>query len=112
MSNSNTIIDQVIAICDEKKAENIATYRFKNSSVAECAVICSAQNPIQIKAIAFDLQKACKDGRISDIDPINSGNSNSGWVILDIPGVVSVHIMLQNVRDYYNLDQLYSQRTQ
>jgi ribosome silencing factor RsfS/YbeB/iojap len=104
-------IAAVLEICEDKKAENIATYELSAPQYTDYAVICSAQNTIQIKAIATDLQKSAKDGKFETTDVLNSGNANSGWVIVEIPGLVSVHITLQPIRDYYELDEVYSHRT-
>ena len=107
---TNPILSAVLSTCEDKKAENIATYDLKSPQFTDFAVVCCAQNTIQIKAIASELQLAIKDKRIPASDILSSGNANSGWVILEIPGIVCIHITLQSIRDYYDLDGVYSRR--
>jgi len=74
-------------------------------SFADYFVICSAESERQIGAIADEINKALKiEGVLSHH---SEGTIESGWVLLDF-GSVIVHNFSASQRDYYKLDELWS----
>lgn len=98
--------DYIVKICtllEEKKAENIIVIdTSKISSLCDNVIICSINNIPQARAVAgnvldkIDLEVFAKEGY---------GESN--WVVLDY-GFVIVHILSKELREYYNLEKLYT----
>ncbi len=75
------------------------------SPIADYFVIATADNERQANAIVEEIQKRMKAHKIlpygTDSDP------NSGWVLLDY-GDVLVHLFDPGTRDFYQLEELWS----
>jgi len=78
----------------------------KICSFADYFVVCNADSDRQIQAIREAIRKALKQDGI----PIyhTEGTADSGWVLLDVGGVI-VHIFSPQQREYYKLDELWSE---
>ncbi len=75
-------------------------------SFADYFVMCSAQSSRQIKAIYDEIMHSIKKEGI--LPHHREGTLDSGWLLLDY-GDVIVHIFATIERDYYQLDELWSQ---
>ncbi len=75
-------------------------------SFADYFVMCSAQSSRQIKAIYGEIMHSIKKEGI--LPRHCEGTVDSGWLLLDY-GDVIVHIFATIERDYYQLDELWSQ---
>jgi len=96
----------VVAALEDVKANNIKVIdTSKLSSMFERMVIASAQSTRQTKALADNVVVKLKErgekiyGR--------EGEDSGEWILVDF-GEVLVHIMQPAVRDYYNLEELWS----
>ena len=75
-------------------------------SFADYFVLCSGDSGRQIRAILDEVAHTLKR---EGIQPHHSeGTIDSGWLLLDF-GDVIVHIFSPFERDYYQLDELWSQ---
>ncbi len=89
----------------EKKAENVKVlYLGECSSFTDYFVICSGISTRQVQAIADSIQNTLRP-RQKVIS--SEGYQDGRWVLLDYGDVV-FHIFLDAVRDYYNLELLWS----
>ncbi len=97
----------MVEVAGEKQAQDIVLLDARGiCSFADYFVMCSAQSGRQIKAIYDEIAHSLKS---EDILPHHSeGTVDSGWLLLDY-GDVIVHIFAPTERDYYQLDQLWSQ---
>ena len=74
--------------------------------VADEFVIMSATNDRQVKAIVDDVERAIDEGGFGK--PLRvEGLDDRHWVLIDYGDVV-VHVFLQETRDYYELERLWS----
>ena len=96
----------VVAALEDVKANNITVIdTSKLSTMFERMVIASAQSTRQTKALADNVVLKLKEcgeqiyGR--------EGEDSGEWILVDL-GEVLVHIMQPAVRDYYNLEELWS----
>jgi len=96
----------VVAALEDVKANNINVIdTSKLSTMFERMVIASAQSTRQTKALADNVVVKLKErgekiyGR--------EGEDSGEWILVDL-GEVLVHIMQPAVRDYYNLEELWS----
>jgi ribosome-associated protein len=80
----------------------------KICSFADYFVICSADSDRQIEAIYEEISKTLKQEGILPYH--REGTADSGWVLLDLGGVI-VHIFSPQQRDYYKLDDLWGEAT-
>ena len=89
-----------------KKAETIKILDMKNeSSFTEYFMICSGTSDRQVQAIADTIVIDLKE---SGFMPISvEGYREGRWVIVDYGDMV-VHVFLDALRDFYDLEQLWS----
>jgi ribosome-associated protein len=77
----------------------------KICSFADYFVICSAGSSRQIEAIRQEISKTLKKDGVMPYH--TEGIADSGWVLLDLGGVIA-HIFSPEQREYYKLDDLWS----
>ena len=93
-------------ISDTPAAETRVLDIHEISPVADHFVICSGQNERQLRAISREVsdQLAGRGTR-----PLRTeGNPADGWIVLDY-GAVLVHIFDQDQREFYRLEELWSE---
>lgn len=92
---------------DEKKASRITLIGLQDVSLmADYFVICSGQNPVQVRAIAQNVAEKLEEQGIAVAH--EEGMAHGRWVLLDC-GLVVVHVMLEREREFYNLERLWGQ---
>ncbi|MBS3991919.1 MAG: ribosome silencing factor [Erysipelothrix sp.] len=99
------MIEQLIKILEDKKADDIQVIDFKGEhSMVDAFIVTSADSQRQIWAIV----NAIQDG-IADIAPFVrvSGDSSSTWVSVDCGDVV-VHVFDPAERKLYQLEKLWA----
>ncbi len=96
----------VIAALESIKANNITVIDTRKlSSMFECMIIASANSTRQTKALADNVALKLKELG----EPIygREGEESGEWILVDM-GEVLVHIMQPAIREYYNLEELWS----
>lgn len=69
-------------------------------------IICSGSSTMQVSAIADSVREYVQEK--SGVKPFNyDGYRNSQWIVIDY-GSIYVHVFLPEFREYYNLEQLWS----
>ncbi|MDR1701763.1 MAG: ribosome silencing factor [Sporomusaceae bacterium] len=91
---------------DDKKARDIVILDIASiSPVTDYFIICSASSDTQTKAIADNIEEKLAE---KDILPLHKEGYREGhWVLLDY-GDAIVHIFLEEERQFYNLEKLWS----
>ncbi|MEA3020564.1 MAG: ribosome-associated protein [Actinomycetota bacterium] len=75
-------------------------------AIVDSFVIASASNTRQVATIAEEVEQRMKDAGAGG--PLRvEGTDDHRWVLLDYGDVV-VHVFLQEVREYYELERLWS----
>jgi len=102
------LVDAIIASAEEKLAENILVLDLNGlSGTADWFVICESETTIQNRAIHDHI---VEDLKIKGTRPWLSEGENEGrWILIDYSDVV-VHIMLPELREYYDLESLWSRK--
>ncbi len=77
----------------------------KVSTIADFFVIATAESERQAKAIVDEIEKRMKQHRKRPLGV--EGETTSGWVLLDY-GDVIVHLFDPGTRDFYDLEDLWS----
>ncbi len=96
------IIDQL----EEAKAQHINVIDVQQkTTITDTMVVCSGTSSRHVKSIATQLvQKAKESGK----QPIGvEGEDTAEWVLVDF-GDAIVHVMQANIRDYYQIEKLWS----
>src|SRR3990170_6821749 len=104
--DSDALLAQVQAWLDDAKAENVVAIDIKGkSSIGDYMVIASGRSDRHVGAIADQLQRKLKDaghGRVRI-----EGQPQCDWVLIDT-GDIIVHVFRPEVRDFYNLEKMWS----
>ena len=97
----------MVEAASDKQASNIVL--LDTSAVSDFAdyfVICSGDTTRQIKAIQEEVEHILK--REGILPHHHEGTVDSGWLLLDYGNVI-VHIFASLEREFYQLDELWSQ---
>jgi ribosome-associated protein len=102
----DALLDRIKASLEDDKAEDIVTIPLHGrSSLADAIVIATGRSSRHVAAIAEHLARRLKDAGYGT-RPVN-GAQQGDWVLVDAGDVV-VHIFRAEVRDYYNLESMWS----
>jgi ribosome-associated protein len=99
------LVDLIMKSAQEKRGEKIAIIDHrKSASTADYFIICESETSVQNRAIADAIIDNCAEKATR---PWHQEGSDEGrWILLDFSDVV-VHIMLSELRSYYNLEGLW-----
>jgi len=98
-----------VEAASDKQASNIILLDTRGvCSFTDYLVICSGDSERQISAIYNEVGHRLKKEGI--LPHHHEGTTDSGWLLLDF-GDIIVHIFAPFERDYYQLDELWSQAT-
>ena len=92
------------ALALDKKALDVKILEIgKISSIADYLVLASGRSDKQTQAIADSVRQGLKKyGKVLDVEGVKEGK----WIVIDY-GDVIVHIFQEEIRRYYNLDELW-----
>jgi ribosome-associated protein len=106
---SLTVANKAVEAASEKQASDIVLLDTRKvCSFADYFVICSGESTRQIKTIYEEVEHALK--REGVLPHHHEGTLDSGWLLIDF-GDVIVHIFASFEREYYQLDELWSEAT-
>ncbi len=104
--NSKQLSDLVVEALEEVKARDIVKLDVRDlTTVTDYMVVASGTSNRHVKALADAVaEKSRKAGH----RPLGiEGENASEWVLLDLQDTL-VHVMLPRVREFYNLEKLWS----
>ena len=92
---------------DEIQAENIRVWDLRGiSNLTDFMVVCAGSSMPHLRAILRDVSGLVQEWH--EVRPVNSeGKADTRWVVLDYIDVM-VHVMHQEMRDYYGLEELWA----
>jgi ribosome-associated protein len=91
----------------ERLAENIRVLDVSDvSTIADYFVIATGNATPHLRALADEVDICCKKEKKAKLLR-RGGTPESGWVVLDFGNVV-VHLMTPQLREFYTLEQLWS----
>lgn len=106
--NSQELAKRIEAILDDNKAENIKVYDVRlKSSITDFNILANGMSPPHLRALIGDVKAALREEGVPSYKA--SGEPESGWVVLDYVDVI-VHIFTREAREYYDLDELWSDK--
>jgi ribosome-associated protein len=104
---SAALLKLVVEILDDAKAENVVTIDLlEKSSMGDYMVIATGRTDRHVGAIADQLQRKLKDEGWGNARV--EGEKQCDWVLIDM-GAVIVHVFRPEVREFYNLEKMWSQ---
>ena len=100
------LLKRILTSLDDDKAENIVTIDLEGrSALCDAAVIASGRSSRHVGAMAEHLSRRLKESGYGT-RPV-SGQGQGDWVLVDA-GDVIVHLFRPEVRDYYDLEGMWS----
>ena len=104
--NSDTLSDLVVAALEQVKGKDLVKLDVsKLTTVTDYMVVASGTSNRHVKALA---EAVAEKARAAGHRPAGiEGEDGSEWVLLDL-GDTLVHVMLPRVREFYNLEKLWS----
>ncbi|MES2430446.1 MAG: ribosome silencing factor [Bacteroidota bacterium] len=108
LTRSSKIIKTIIHAMHEKKGEYIISLDLRKipEAVADFFIICEANNPTLLKAIAENVEKEVKE-KCTEAPFKQEGRQAQQWILIDYVTVV-VHIMMPEPRKFYQLEEMWS----
>lgn len=104
--SSEALLAHIVHWLDEAKAEDVVTIDLKNkSSIGDYMVIATGRSDRHVGAIADQIQRKLKEqgyGRARV-----EGMEACDWVLIDALDVI-VHVFRPEVREFYNLEKMWS----
>jgi ribosome-associated protein len=102
----NHLLNVVLATLDDAKAEDVVCIDIKGkTSIGDQMVVSSGRSQRHVGAIADHLIRKLKDEGFGRARV--EGLPHSDWVLIDA-GDVIVHIFRPEVREFYNLEKMWS----
>lgn len=105
-TSSQKLLDQVTLWLDEAKAEQIVSIDLNGkSSLGDYMVIASGRTDRHVGAIADQIRKKLKEAGLTGVRV--EGLETCDWVLIDA-GDILIHVFRPEVRDFYNLEKMWS----
>lgn len=108
MTQDRTISSIIIDAIQDKKGRKICDIDLSAipTSPAPEFIICEGKTPTQTSAIADNIIERLREN--AGMKPASSeGFRNAQWIIIDY-GNIMIHVFTPEVREYYNLEDLWS----
>lgn len=108
ITRNNKLFKAIIHAIQEKKGERIVSLDLKKipEAVTDFFIICEANNPIQLKAIADFVEEEVKK-KCGENPYKHEGRQGEQWILIDYVNVV-VHVMLAETRKFYKLEEMWN----
>ena len=96
----------VVNALDSKNAKDIKLLRTTELTIlADYFVICTANSVTHLKTLIDEVEKDLEEN--GEVPRRREGERNGGWILIDFACVV-VHIFLEETREFYTLERLWS----
>jgi len=107
LAKKNLLLTNIIEGIIEKKGREIVDIDLSkiNSSICDHFIICHAESNTQVAAIADSIEKHVRENLNEKVGH-REGLENALWILLDYHDIV-VHIFQREVRNYYQLEELW-----
>ncbi len=103
---SGSLLETIIECLDDAKSENIVTIDLVGkTTIADAMVVASGRSKRHVSAIADQLIRRLKETGLKSLKI--EGQSVGEWVLLDV-GDVIVHVFQPEIREFYNLEKMWS----
>ena len=107
LTQNSKIVKTIIAAILDKKGEEVVSLNLKKipEAIADYFIICEANNPTLLKAIADNVEKMVIEN-CGEKPYKFEGRQGEKWILVDYVDIV-VHCMLPETRGFYNIEELW-----
>jgi ribosome-associated protein len=106
VSLANRLPAVIIAGLEDAKAEDVVSIDIMGkTTLADCMIVATGRSSTHVGAIADRVIKACREAGFPA--PKIEGLPHCDWVLLDARDAI-VHIFRPEVRQFYNLEKMWS----
>lgn len=108
MSQNKEFVDKIIEGIQEKKGQKIVVADLTGieDTICNYFVICQGNSPTQVSVITDSVEEHVRKETGNKPSAID-GLRNAQWVAMDYSDVL-VHVFLPDVREFYNLENLWA----
>lgn len=108
---SSELADAIINAILDKKGHRVVKIDLREiqEAVTDYFIVCHGDSDVQAKAIAANVEKEIKE-KFGAKPFFSEGQSQADWVLLDYFDVV-VHVFQREKRDFFQLEELWSDGT-
>lgn len=108
LTKNSKIFKTIIHAILEKKGEKIISLDLRKipEAVADFFIICQAGNTTQLRAIADFVETDVKE-KCCELPYKHEGRHGQQWILIDYVNIV-VHVMLEEPRKFYRLEEMWS----
>jgi ribosome-associated protein len=104
--SAKQLLELLREVLDDNKAEDVVSIDLAGkSSVADYLLIATGRSARHVSAIADYILRAAKAAGMGQLE--TEGLSSNDWILIDAVDVI-VHVFRAEVRDYYNLEKIWS----
>ena len=104
--NSEQLCNLVVEALDDVKAKDIVKLDVRDmTTVTDYMIVASGTSNRHVQALVDNVAEKAKDAGHRPIGV--EGEDGGEWVLLDLQDAL-VHVMLPKVREFYNLEKLWS----
>ena len=102
----DVLVTEILKWLDDAKAEEILAIDIRGkTSIGDCMIVATGRTDRHVGAIADQLQRSLKEYGVSNVRV--EGQQTCDWVLVDV-GAVIVHVFRPEVREFYNLEKMWS----
>ena len=103
---SDALVTAILKWLDDAKAEDILAIDIRGkTSIGDCMIVATGRTDRHVGAIADQLQRSLKEYGVSNVRV--EGTQTCDWVLVDV-GAIIVHVFRPEVREFYNLEKMWS----
>lgn len=108
LTRSSKLFKTIIKAIHEKGGEKTVSLDLRKipEAVSDFFIICEANNPTLLKAIADFVEYEVKE-KCGEMPYKHEGHQGQQWILIDYINVV-VHVMLPEPRKFYRLEEMWS----
>ena len=105
--STDALIAQIVAGIEDVKGNNITILDLREleNTVTSYFIICNGNSNTQVNAIVNSVQRSVRKELHENAWHVE-GTSQGEWVLMDYVNVV-VHVFQKQVREYYDLEELW-----
>ena len=105
--NEDALISNIVLGIDNVKGIDVSLLDLRDIENTVCSyfVVCTGSSNTHVNAIVSAIKKTVSK-ELKEKPFHTEGNDNAEWVLIDYVNVV-VHVFQKQIRDYYNIEELW-----